>query len=680
MATILGSSGNDVLTGGFGNDVLDGLAGADTLRGGKGNDTYRVDNLGDTITELSGEGEDTIVSTVALSFAYTNVENYDFSKLAGGVNFGGNALNNVIKGGAGTDTLAGGLGNDTYFLNRAQDAVTEAAGAGTDTIAVSFSADLADYANVENIRLRGSAALNATGNTSGNALYGNAGANVLNGKGGADTLAGGKGNDTYHVDQLGDQVIETAGQGVDRIVTTVSLALGDHVENLTLAAGAGDIAGFGNAANNVIVGNEGANLLYGAGGADTLKGGKGNDVYDVREASVKVVEQAGQGTDRVISAIDFNLAAAANVEELELWDGVKGTGNALDNLIIGNNLDNILNGGKGADTLRGGDGSDTYLVDNLGDLVEEAAGEGFDTIVATIALVNAVANVEEYDFSKCVTAVNFTATDASEEIHSSAFADTLTGGKGSDFYHLNNPDDQIVELASDVNLDGAYVTFSVSKMWDGVEVLVFSDSASTQVWNATGNGLNNDMNGNHGRNVLKGVAGHDELNGYGGNDTLQGGQGNDYLRGDDGKDRLIGGAGNDGLNGGDGNDVLLGGADSDLLNGNTGSDTLTGGAGIDKFVFDEWVENPLSARDVITDFDKNLDAIWLLGFSDDNGDGDGTLEVENVVAGIADLGAGGDVIVHLVNGASIAFKGAGTGAVDSLGDLVADPASQIVVA
>jgi hypothetical protein len=49
------------------------------------------------------------------------------------------------------------------------------------------------------------------------------------------------------------------------------------------------------------------------------------------------------------------------------------------------------------------------------------------------------------------------------------------------------------------------------------------------------------------------------------------------------------------------------------------------------------------------------------------------------VASVTDAGAGGNVIVAFENGASITFTGIGTGAVDSLTDLVNDAATQIQV-
>jgi Ca2+-binding RTX toxin-like protein len=51
-------------------------------------------------------------------------------------------------------------------------------------------------ANVENLTLTGTAAINGTGNELNNAIIGNGGANSLSGGDGNDSLAGGAGNDS----------------------------------------------------------------------------------------------------------------------------------------------------------------------------------------------------------------------------------------------------------------------------------------------------------------------------------------------------------------------------------------------------------------------------------------------------------------------------------------------------
>ncbi|WP_275415227.1 calcium-binding protein [Snodgrassella gandavensis] len=82
-------------------------------------------------------------------------------------------------------------------------------------------------------------------------------------------------------------------------------------------------------------------------------------------------------------------------------------------------------------------------------------------------------------------------------------------------------------------------------------------------------------------NVILGEQGREIVNGGDGNDTLWGGDGNDILNGGAGDDILYGGAGDDILNGGEGNDILNGGAGNDILNGGAGNDLLLGGAGYD---------------------------------------------------------------------------------------------------
>ena len=375
-----GNALNNILTGNTGANSLDGGAGADTLIGGLGNDTYTVDNIGDVVTETSTLS--TEIDSVNSSITYTlgaNVENLTLTGTAA-LNGTGNALNNILTGnagansldgGAGADTLIGGLGNDTYTVDNTGDVVTETSTLSTEIDGVNSSITYTLGANLENLTLTGTDALNGTGNALNNILTGNAGANSLEGGAGADTLIGGLGNDTYTVDNTGDVVTETStlSTEIDSVNSFITYTLGTNLENLTLT-GTVAINGTGNELANILVGNSAANTLNGGAGddtlnggagADTLIGGLGNDTYKVDNTGDVVTETSTLSTeiDSVYSSVSYTLSA--NVENLTLTGtaALNGTGNELDNILTGNDGNNTLIGGLGNDILIGGAGKDT---------------------------------------------------------------------------------------------------------------------------------------------------------------------------------------------------------------------------------------------------------------------------------------------------------------------------------
>ena len=368
--TLQGLGGNDALIGGTGDDLLDGGLGADTMTGGTGNDTYVVDATGDVVTENLNEGTDLVQSMVTYILT-ANVENLTLIGTIA-INGTGNALDNILIGNSAANTLIGGGGHDTYVVG-AGDTVTEATNAGIDTVQSLITWTLG--ANLENLILTGTTAINGTGNTLSNTVVGNSAANVLNGGTGADNLSGGAGNDTYVVDNIVDTVTENLNEGTDLVQSSVTYTLGANVEHLTLT-GTTAINGTGNALDNVLTGNNAANVLT---------GGAGNDTYVVG-AGDTVTEAANAGTDTVQSSITWTLGG--NLESLTLIGNgaINGTGNSADNVLIGNSRANvlagggandILTGGLGRDTLTGGEGNDIFDF-NLAS--ESATGANKDVI------------------------------------------------------------------------------------------------------------------------------------------------------------------------------------------------------------------------------------------------------------------------------------------------------------
>jgi subtilisin family serine protease len=217
------------------------------------------------------------LSMTAYSAALVLVGSRNNDVLVGGAGadqLSGLAGNDTLDGGLGADTMLGGTGNDTYYVDNTGDLVIEDAAAGTDTVFAALAYILT--ANVENLTLTGSLAINATGNSLKNTLTGNSANNILDGGTGADTMAGGTGNDTYYVDNTADRVIELSAAGTDTVVAAVSYVLAKDVENLTLN-GVAVITATGNSANNTLIGNAANNNLQGLAGNDTILGGNGND-------------------------------------------------------------------------------------------------------------------------------------------------------------------------------------------------------------------------------------------------------------------------------------------------------------------------------------------------------------------------------------------------------------------
>ena len=144
VENVIGSPGNDVLTGDGQANGLQGASGNDTLAGGGGNDDLQGGPGVDTAAfssavnasllagSATGEGTDTLSA----------IENLTGSPAADDLT--GDGAPNVIKGGAGNDSISGGLGTDTLDGEGDDDVLR--GGGGDDSMAGGTGVNTADYA------------------------------------------------------------------------------------------------------------------------------------------------------------------------------------------------------------------------------------------------------------------------------------------------------------------------------------------------------------------------------------------------------------------------------------------------------------------------------------------------------------------------------------------------------
>lgn len=562
-------------------------------------------------------------------------------------------VGNVIEGGAGTDTLNGTASADTIDGGGGADFINGSG--GNDTMlggAGNFNDSLNGGAGADSILGDGgNDAL--SGGSENDTLVGGDGQDRLDGGTGADSLVGGMGNDSFFVDNALDGILELAGEGNDTVFASVSYTVSSFVESVALSGSAGiDAVGnaqdntmFGNTAANRLTGGAGNDTLDGGAGADTLIGGTGNDVFVIDNVGDRIVEPSNEGVDQVRTTVSF--AMELYTENLLLLGtaAINGSGNSLDNVIIGNVAGNLLLGGAGndsmdagagADTVDGEDGNDTLLGGADADVVR--GGIGNDNATGD-AGADTVAGDDGNDSLQGGADADLLLGGAgNDRLEGGTGDDRMEGGAGHDSYYVDSAGDVAVELVGEGN-DTVFssVTFTAG---DFIENIALSGSAAID---AVGNAGDNGLFGNAGSNRLVGGAGNDRLDGGAGGDSMVGGSGNDVYFVDAAGDSVLeltgegndtvfstvsftmsdflealsltgvanvagtgnaqgnaiyGNAGLNALSGGLGNDVLDGAAGADTLTGGAGNDTLTGGAGSDAFYF----ASPLDGVDRVMDY------------------------------------------------------------------------------
>jgi len=190
--------------------------------------------------------------------------------------------------------------------------------------------------------------------------------------------------------------------------------------------------------NEVFAGTAGNDVMNGSIYGDTMSGGDGNDTYRINNTADVINESANQGEDTAQTSVSYTLGA--NVEDLVMsgHNDINGTGNELNNLIVGNSGNNVLNGLAGDDLIRGGAGNDTIEGGDGDDNID--GGNGSDT--ASYANASAGVHVSllsaSYQdtlgagFDKLVGIENLTGSSHDDTLIGDGNRNVLTGGGGAD--------------------------------------------------------------------------------------------------------------------------------------------------------------------------------------------------------------------------------------------------------
>lgn len=445
---------------------------------------------------------------------------------------GGTDVADIIRGGLGNDTIYGDGGNDNIDGQGDNDFIY--GGDGDDVITDSSGDDL----------IRGEG-----GNDNINASVGN------------DTVFGGDGNDIIHGGNGADAIF--GGDGDDQL-------FGDQ-DNDVIEGGSGNDTIDGGTGADKILGGDGNDIIMGGEGGDNLQGDGGDDLFIQSPGDIgfnHIIDGDGilagrGGIDTVtyaaaLAGINVNLGNAV-VRLLPPTAPVPDVFRFIENLIGSSHndilrdtsvigVDNVIDGGPGADQMAAGLGNDTYMVDDVGDVVTEWAGQGIDTILTTLhsytlptgsgrAIENLTFNGVSGSFSGtgnnlanviagsngADTLLGLAGNDTligllgNDNLDGGFGSDTMIGGQGDDVYVVNSAGDVIIELANEgTDLVQSSVTFSLVTRPD-VENLTLTGGANI---NGTGNGLNNVIIGNGGANKLTGKGGADTLTGGAGADQF----------------------------------------------------------------------------------------------------------------------------------------------------------------
>jgi Ca2+-binding RTX toxin-like protein len=555
---IAAGAGNDELTGGAGADGFHlTLGGDDSAAGGAGDDYF---NLGAAFGAADSIDGGTGKDTAALAGDYgagnsltlgSNVVGVEQITMAAGFDYfffiedaavaagatvriigsrlgSGNRLvlaDNAaetdghlrITGGAGDDSLGGGMQSDFFQLNRGGADVAFGRD-GDDTFSLGSAFTAADVieggSGDDTVVLTG----NYAGLTLGSGTMIEVEAMVL------------RGGSSYTI--TSDDA--TVAAGATLTVDGSALLAADALTFDGSAESNGSLVLQGGAGADALKGGLLGDTLTGGAGADSLDGGAGSDTASYATAGAAVVASLLAPAGNTGDAASDGYTSIENLTGTDFADTLTGDGTA-----------NTLTGGAGADSLDGGAGSDTASYATAGAAVVasllvpagntgDAAGDGYTSIE----------NLTGTDFADTLTG-----DGTANTLSGLGDDDTLTGGGGLDTFIVTGGSDTISDLGNGSSSEivtvasGATLTATATAAWTATAATSNSGTASvtgsgvnlnvriatgTSGWSLTNTGSGASLEGSARADILTGGTGNDTLTANGaGIDTFTGGGGND---------------------------------------------------------------------------------------------------------------------------------------------------------
>ena len=438
LVSIVGTAGNDTLTGTSEADAFIGGKGDDRFNSGPGSDVYvyakgdgndyiddessstvdvdvlRLTDLNATDVFLTRAGVHSILTVIetghTITFdeqfynsAYWGLEKIEFAdgttwdraqiQMASWLR--GTAGNDTLTGTGGNDTFVGGAGDDRYNSGAGSDVYLYAKGDGNDYI----DDESGSTTDIDVLRLTD---LNVS-----DVVFSRVGVHSI-----MTVIETGQtvtfDEQFYNSAYWGLERIEFAdGTAWDRNQIQAASWMRGTVGSETLTGTAGDDTLSGGDGNDIINGSAGNDTLYGDAGNDTLNGSDGNDAHFGGGGDDLLIGNSGVDTfdgGEGIDTLDFTYYTAAShtidlaaglitfsegapAEQISNIENVIGgsglndiRGSVADNRLDGGAGNDLVSGNDGNDVLIGGAGDDTLTGGTGDDVFVFKAGFGKDTV------------------------------------------------------------------------------------------------------------------------------------------------------------------------------------------------------------------------------------------------------------------------------------------------------------